>query len=101
MDICVVTGASSGMGRVFVKELEKINKFDEICLIARREERLKQLSKEIETKTRILVLDLEKKESIEAYKDALAEANPNVKILVNASGFGKFGAFTDISLEDD
>lgn len=101
MDICVVTGASSGMGREFAIQLDKINNFDEIWLIARREERLIELSKELKTQARILCLDLEKEESIEIYKKTLKEANATIKILVNASGYGKFGAFTDIELKDD
>lgn len=101
MNICVITGASSGMGREFAIQLDKINDFDEMWLIARRENRLIELSNELKAKARIFTLDLEKEESIEIYKKALEETNANVKILVNAGGFGKFGSFMDISLQDD
>lgn len=49
---------------------------------------------------RILALDLTKQESIEEYKAALAECNPTVSVLVNGSGFGRFGAFRDYPLAD-
>ena len=38
--IAIVTGASAGMGRDFVKELQKEKNVDEIWMIARRKERL-------------------------------------------------------------
>ena len=47
MRVAVVTGASSGIGREFVRQLEYFYKdLDEIWVIARREERLEQLRKE-------------------------------------------------------
>ena len=36
MGIAIITGASSGMGRQFVLQLSKAEKFDEIWVIARR-----------------------------------------------------------------
>ena len=48
MRVAVVTGASSGIGREFVRQLEYFYKdLDEIWVIARREERLEQLRKEV------------------------------------------------------
>jgi short-subunit dehydrogenase len=49
---------------------------------------------------RILALDLTDRESIEEYKAALAECSPTVSVLVNGSGFGRFGAFRDYPLAD-
>jgi len=48
-----------------------------------------------------VVLDLLDPKSFEAYTALLEEEKPNVKLLVNAAGFGKFGKFENISLEDD
>ena len=43
MKIAIVTGASSGLGREFVRLLEqKLKTIDEIWVIARRGERLKE-----------------------------------------------------------
>lgn len=48
MRVAVVTGASSGIGREFVRQLEYFYKdLDEIWVIARREERLEQLGKKL------------------------------------------------------
>lgn len=100
MNIAVITGASSGIGKEFVLKLDKKHSFDEIWLIARREGLLSELEKELRAKVRILPLDLTQAESIKKYSELLSEISPNVAVLVNAGGFGRFGAFEDISLED-
>ncbi len=97
--IAVVTGASSGMGLEFVKMIDKIEDCREIWVIARRIDKLK----EIESATgKIIVpieMDLSKNESFEKYKELLEREEIEVCALVNAAGFGKFGKFDDITLE--
>lgn len=100
MRIAVVTGASSGMGREFVKQLDAQNSFDEIWVIARRRDRLLSLADEVKAHIRPISLDLSLQESYDEYAALLAAEKPDVAILVNGSGFGRFGAFEDISLED-
>ncbi len=101
MNIAVVTGASSGMGREFVLQLQDYVSVDEIWVIARREEALHALQSQVAVPLKIITLDLSKEESFDAYAAALAEANPNVRLLVNAAGFGKFGSYEKIPLEDE
>lgn len=100
MKIAIVTGASSGMGREFVKELDRREQFDEIWTIARRKDRLEQLTTEIRSKLRPIALDLTKESSIETLRELLEAEKPEVAVLVCASGFGKFKAFTETPLED-
>lgn len=100
MRIAVITGASSGMGREFVRRISEIKNPDQIWVIARRKEKLEELKNEIKTPIRIFALDLTVSESLCIYTSALAEAKPEVEVLVNAGGYGKFGAFTDIPLEE-
>jgi short-subunit dehydrogenase len=99
MKIAVITGASSGMGREFVTQLDKDEQFDELWLIARRKDRLEELQASVRAKVRAIPLDLGKRESIDEYKALLEEHKPEVAVLVNASGFGRFAAFEDIDLE--
>ena len=101
MKIAVVTGASSGMGRQFALQLSGYVKVDEIWVIARRREPLESLKTELDVPVRPVCLDLCKEESFAAYRQLLEEEKPDVKLLVNAAGFGKFGDFDAISLEDD
>ena len=56
--IAIVTGASSGMGREFVKKLDKNEVLDEIWVVARRTERLEQLKGEIKTPLKVISCDL-------------------------------------------
>lgn len=101
MNIAVVTGASSGMGREFVLQLQNYVTVDEIWVIARRKEALEELSKAVDTPLRVICLDLCREESFREYQALLEAETPNVKLLVNAAGFGKFGDFQDVPLEDD
>ncbi len=95
MKIAVITGASSGIGQEFVRALDKAEQFDEVWLIARRLERLEALASGIRAKARCISLDLTKEESIAAYAQLLEEHKPQIAVLVNASGFGKFKAFEE------
>ena len=97
MKIAVVTGASSGMGREFVCALDRQTAFDEIWVIARRRDRLEALQGAVHAKVRPLAWDLTKEESFDAYRSLLAEERPEVSVLVNAGGFGVFGAFASLS----
>lgn len=98
--ISVITGASSGMGRDFVKMIDMIEECDEIWVIARRREKLEELKSENGKIIRPVELDLSKNESIAIYGKMLEEEKPQVVALVNAAGFGKFGKFEDIPLEE-
>ena len=99
MKIAVVTGASSGMGKEFVIQLSRQKQLDEMWVIARRTDRLEALQSEVSVKIRPISLDLTKEESIDAYKALLEQEKPEISVLVNASGFGRFGAFESMDLE--
>ena len=101
MNIAVVTGASSGMGREFVLQLSGYVTVDEIWVIARREEALLSLQKEVSAKIRPVVLDLCREESYSTYRALLEQTQPRVQLLINAAGFGKFGSYRSVSLEED
>lgn len=101
MNIAIVTGASSGMGREFALQLSRYVTVEEIWVIARRESALEALKKECAVPVRPVVLDLGEAESFQKFAALLERERPNVKLLVNAAGFGKFGSFQKVSLEDD
>ena len=101
MNIAIVTGASSGMGREFVRQLSEYVSVDEIWAIARRQDALEELKKETAVPVRPVVLDLLKEESFQTLGAMLTEEKPNIKLLVNAAGFGKFGAYHKVSLTDE
>lgn len=99
MKIAVITGASSGMGREFVLQFEKYINVDEVWVIARRADRLEELRDKVKCKLRPISLDLLDSGSFDKYKALLEEHNPEVELLVNCAGFGKFGKFENIPIE--
>ncbi len=101
MKIAVITGASSGIGREFVRQVGYFyHSLDEIWVIARRKERLESLRKHCRVPLRILDGDLLKKQVYRQYHSELKEKKPDIRMLVNAAGFGKSGAFSEITSED-
>ena len=98
MKIAVITGASSGIGEEFVRQLDRDEKFDEIWVIARRLERLQQIKASIPV--RPISLDLTDPASYDEYAALLEEHKPEISVLVNASGFGYFRAFLEDPLEN-
>lgn len=101
MNIAIVTGASSGMGREFVLQLSNYVKVDEIWVIARRKDALEALTEQVSVKVRPIALDLCREESFDTVAKLLEAEKPNIKLLVNAAGFGKFGAYHKVPLRDD
>lgn len=100
MKIAVITGASSGMGREFVYALDKDENFDELWVIARREQRLQELQSRCRAKVRPIRLDLQDRESFRIYKSMLDEEKPEIAVLVNAAGFGLFGVFRTMDMDE-
>ena len=91
----LITGASSGIGRDMAKEFAK--KGYELVLVARNEEKLKELQKELNTKSTIILKDL----SIPENCKNLYEEAKDIDILVNNAGFGEFGDFCESNLEKE
>ncbi len=100
MKIAVITGASSGMGRQFVLQLAKTEPFDEIWVIARTRAKLEALQTECDVPLRIIPLDLSDDASYDVYKELLQENQPDIAVLVNCAGYGKFGHCEDIPMEE-
>ena len=93
--IALITGASSGLGREFARLLAR-EVVDELWLVARRGERLRELSAELAVPCRIFALDLTQEAALEELSAALSAEPPVVRYLVNAAGFGRIGMAADI-----
>ena len=101
MKIAVVTGASSGFGRIFVSELQKCCKtLDEIWVVARRKERLMELAEKASIPIRVFGADLSKKNWDREFAEALKSANPTVRILINCAGYGKTGHCRELGVDE-
>ena len=100
MSIAIITGASGGIGSEFARQLKAQAGIEEFWFIARRQDRMEALRDELGVKARIIAADLTATDGLEQIRAALDEEKPRVKFLVNASGFGNFGAFDEISHEE-
>ena len=100
MNIAIITGASSGLGRSFIRQLDRQGGLDEIWGVARHRERMEELAAQLSTPMRPLALDLTKTESVETLRALLRETGADVRVLVNSAGFGKFGTYADMTLQE-
>ena len=102
MKIAIVTGASSGLGREYIKEINRKEKesVDEIWAIARREDRLRELEDISEIKLRPLPMDITEKKNIDQIRMLLEKEGPEITLLINAAGFAKIGNYESVSLTD-
>ena len=92
----LITGASSGIGRDMARYLSTLG-YD-LIIVARRENLLEELKNEINNKNVIVEkADISKIEECKA----LFEKYPDIDILINNAGFGKFGKFEEIELENE
>ncbi len=89
----LVTGASSGIGREFVRQMAKTCPFlDEIWVTGRREDALCALQKEFPSVSiRVLPLDLQERGDLDRLKNLLELEKPGLCFLVNSAGVGYAG----------
>ena len=97
MKTAILTGASSGLGIQFARQLKRVfPEVEELWLIARRQDRLEALAAELtDLKTVVLPLDLCREESFAALREKLAAEQPEVVLLLNNAGCGYLGNVGD------
>ncbi|HMN99010.1 MAG TPA: SDR family NAD(P)-dependent oxidoreductase [Miltoncostaeaceae bacterium] len=94
----VVTGASSGIGASFARELA--DRGHDLVLVARRSDRLEILRDELESKTgasvRPVVADLATREGQAAAGEAIDAVADRLRVLVLNAGAGAWGRFAEL-----
>lgn len=99
--IAIITGASSGLGKEFVKQIDLDNRLDEIWLCARRKERLEELANNLKHSTQIIEGDVTDPNWLKALAEKLASEQFQIHTLINSAGLGKSGAFSEIGLKEN
>lgn len=103
MSWAVVTGASGGIGLEMVRQLAEKEPSLHFLLIARREEQLNALKKELKGKdvrSEVMILDLTKPESAQVIEQKIRKSGYAVRYLVNNAGFGWFGRFDEQAVDN-
>lgn len=99
----LITGASSGIGHEMAKQLAAKNY--NLLLVARSEDKLKQLQKDLQNQFKIdveyLLFDLSEPNSANDLYQLVQEKNYLVSGLINNAGFGDYGNFVEMPLKKD
>ena len=101
MKTALVTGASSGIGAEFARQLaaKKIN----LVLIARSEDKLQELALQLQSRhgiqTYAIAQDLTVPQAGSTIFEKIQHQGLRIDLLVNNAGFGDYGTFSDRPLE--
>lgn len=95
--VCVVTGASSGIGEATARILRRAGAT--VVLAARREDRLRALAEELGGESTFARCDVGRVEDLEALRDHVERAHGSCDVLVNNAGIPGGGRFEDIDVE--
>lgn len=94
----LITGASSGIGRDMARYLAQMGW--DLILVARREDRIKELKKELDhVQVRCITADVGKAEDCFALYDMVRDEQ--IDMLINNAGFGLAGEFVKTDLDTE
>lgn len=88
---CIVTGASAGIGSEFARQLS--SQGYNVTLVARREERLRELADELGTGASVHACDVTDPGARQALLDEIEASGRTVEVLINNAGFSTSGRF--------
>jgi hypothetical protein len=91
----VITGASTGIGAVFARELGRQGA--KLVLVSRSRDKLDAVAREVGGAL-VVVEDLATPGAARRVRDAVAAAGREVDVLVNNAGFAAYGPFTEVPL---
>lgn len=98
-NIAIITGATGGVGSEFTRQLVK-ESVDELWIVARNIEKLKDLKNELGEKIVIVPADLSLKEGIERIASKLEMEKPNICYLINNAGMAKMGSYQEFKINE-
>jgi uncharacterized protein len=97
MTTALITGASSGIGETFARELAASN--TDLVLVARSQAKLEELTTELrgkyQIKTTVISQDLTHPAAGQVVFETVQAQGLSIDTLINNAGFGDYGAFSD------
>lgn len=96
MNIVIITGASSGIGREFVRRMDRsFDSIDQFWLVARSRDKLTELAAGLRHRSRIFAIDVTSNAQLERLETAVKRSKAKVRMLINCAGYGIMGAFAE------
>jgi short-subunit dehydrogenase len=100
MTTALITGASSGIGEEFAKQLAA--KKTDLILVARSRDKLEALASKLQQQylinTEVIVQDLTEPAAGKTVFESIQQVGLTVDLLINNAGFGDYGDFSDRDL---
>lgn len=99
MRVCVITGASSGLGAQLARDIAAMGECTHLVLCARRRERMEELAASLEKKhegivCRVIEADLSSPDGVDRLFEGTGEWARHVRLWINNAGFGLRGEFS-------
>lgn len=102
MNIVIITGASSGIGREFARRMDlSFDTIDEFWLVARSQDKLKELANTMRHETRLFTMDVTDNTQLEQLEKAVSDEKAVVRMLINCAGYGIMGDFSKMNRSDE
>lgn len=98
--VAIVTGASGGFGKEFVRLLLAEDTLDEIWVIARSGEKLQKLKDELGSRIVAVPMDLTDSEARKRFAEKLETEDVVIRFLVNNAGYAKFCSYDELGVEE-
>ena len=102
MSVCVVTGASSGIGRCIARKIIQEHQYSDVVLVARNREQLIETAR-IETAgvvVHVMPFDLRNLTMIPTFVEEIRKIGEGISALVNVSGYTRPASLFDTTQEN-